>query len=94
MTSDAGHPTAGRSTWNEGYVERLADLWGRSTRASTEIAAKWSARSLEDREWTVDTVTSDLIEVSEVMTPLVGEAVDLWLELVQRSLARVGQRGR
>ena len=49
---------------------------------------------MEDGEWTVDSVTADLIEVSEVITPLVGEAVELWLELVQRSLAEVGRRGR
>ena len=45
-------------------------------------------RSLQDGEWTVDTVTADLIEGWEEITPLFGEGIELWLELVQRTMSR------
>ena len=34
----------------------------------------------------MDTVTADAIEAWEELTPLTGEGLELWIELVQRSL--------
>jgi hypothetical protein len=75
------------------YVARASDLMERGAQASTEIAAKWRARSLADGDWTVDTVTADLIEATDHLTPLFGESLELWLELLQRTLASGARRG-
>jgi hypothetical protein len=72
--------------WFSEYVERANELFERSARISAGVAARWGERSLQDEDWTVDTVTADLIEAWEELTPVVGEGIELWLELVQRSL--------
>jgi hypothetical protein len=77
--------------WIDDYTARASDLWDRGTRTSVELASRWGDRSLADSEWTVETVTTDVIEASEMLTPLIGEAVELWLEFVQRMLAQ-GER--
>jgi hypothetical protein len=41
---------------------------------------------LQEGDWTVDTVTADVVEAWEELTPLMGEGLELWLEFVQRSL--------
>ena len=79
--------SAATDVWLDDYAARASDLWDRGTRAGVEIVTRWGARSLENDEWSIETVTADLIEVSERLTPLIGEGVELWLELVQRSLA-------
>jgi hypothetical protein len=68
------------------YLVRTTEFWERGARTSAALAAKWGERSLQEGEWTVDTVTADLIEAWEELTPMVGEGLDLWLELVQQSL--------
>jgi hypothetical protein len=45
-----------------------------------------STRSLRGSEWTVDTMTADVIEAWEQLTPLAGRGLELWLELVQRTI--------
>lgn len=90
--SDAAGAASGE--WLQGYAARASDLWGRSARAGAEIASRMGRRSLDDGDWTVDSVTADLIEASEMLTPLVGEGIELWLELVQRSMVSgPGRRG-
>ena len=34
----------------------------------------------------MDTITADLIESWEELTPLLGEGIELWLELVQKTI--------
>ena len=41
---------------------------------------RWARRSVADGDWTVDTVTADIIAYWEEMTPLMGRWLDLWLE--------------
>lgn len=91
--SDAADARSADQAWMTDYLARASDLWERGTRASTEIASKWRDRSLEDGDWTVDTVTADLIEASDHLAPLFGEGVELWLELLQRTLVSGARRG-
>src|SRR5262245_60946389 len=77
-------PTPGE--WLSDYLGRTTDFWQRTTRSTTTLSTKFGQRSVEEHEWTVDTVTADIIEAWEELTPLIGEGLDLWLELVQRSL--------
>jgi hypothetical protein len=48
------------------------------------MAGRLLGPSLEDGEWSVDTVTADVIADWEEMTPLLGRWLDLWLEAVQQ----------
>jgi hypothetical protein len=84
MPTDAGSSDPGQ--WLDGYVERVRDLLSDAARANAEIVANLSESSLGDEEWTAATITADAIEAWEQVTPLTGEGIDLWLELVQRSL--------
>jgi hypothetical protein len=81
------------SHWLTDWAARASDVWTRAARAGVDVTAAFGARSLEDGDWTVETVTSGLIDASERLTPLVGEGIELWLEAVQRVM-RVGPRGR
>jgi hypothetical protein len=72
--------------WLTDYASRSAAYWQRAARAGSDVAARWGERSLQDGEWTVDTVTADLIEAWEELTPLLGEGLELWLQFVQKSL--------
>jgi hypothetical protein len=60
-------------------------------RVGTAAADRWAKRSLEGGEWSVDTVTADVIADWEEMTPLLGRWLDLWLEAVQQGI-RAGAR--
>ena len=77
--------SAGRD-WLSAYAERATEFVQRASQAGGEAAAKWGQRSLQDGEWTIDTVTADVIEAWETLTPFAGEGIELWLELVQRSM--------
>ena len=81
-----GPPSASGVDWFADYLSRSAEFWQRTARAGASLAATWGERSLEDGEWTIDSVTADVIEAWEELTPLTGEGLELWLELVQRSL--------
>jgi hypothetical protein len=85
VTDPAGAGSADEK-WLDDYTVRASELWRRGSRAGADLASKWGERSLADGAWTVDTVTADLIEASEILTPLLGETVELGLELLQRSL--------
>lgn len=76
--------------WLADYAARTTDYWQRAARTGSQVAARWGDRSLQDSDWTVDTVTADLIEAWEELTPLVGEGLELWLQLVQRTM-RMGR---
>jgi hypothetical protein len=67
-------------------VERASDYWQRVGAAGAATAGKWGERSLEDAQWTADTVTADIVESWEALTPLLGEGIELWLELLQRTM--------
>ena len=41
---------------------------------------------MQEDDWTVDTVTADIVEAWEELTPLMGEGLELWLEFLQQSL--------
>lgn len=84
MTGDRIGGTGG--AWLGDYTRQAVDYWQRVARTSAETAARWGDRSLADGEWTVDTVTADLIETWEELTPLMGEGLELWLQLVQATL--------
>jgi hypothetical protein len=77
---------AADSRWLSEYTARANELFERGSRVGATVAARWGERSLRDDDWTVDTVTADLIEAWEELTPVVGEGIELWLELVQRAL--------
>jgi hypothetical protein len=78
----------GSAGWLAAYSARLAKAAEDSARVGTTAADRWARRSLEDGEWSVDTVTADVIADWEEMTPLLGRWLDLWLEAVQ-----LGTRG-
>jgi hypothetical protein len=89
----AARSAAGRDEWFGDWAARASDVWTRATKAGVDVAATLGSRSLEDGDWTVDTVTSSLIDASERLTPLVGETIELWLEAVQRAMREL-PRGR
>jgi hypothetical protein len=75
-----------REDWFGSYVGRVGALLAETARVNVELAAQWRERSLGADEWSVDTVTADMIEAWEQLTPLAGEGIELWLELVQRAV--------
>jgi hypothetical protein len=79
------------SAWFAGYADRAANLLEDAIRVNIQLVRQWGDRSLGDDEWTVDTITADVIEAWEHLTPLAGRGLDLWLELVQKAI-RPGDR--
>jgi hypothetical protein len=67
------------------YADQAASLYQRGLEVGTELASRWGDRSLADGDWTADVVMTELIESWERLTPLAGESLELWLQLVQRS---------
>lgn len=87
--ADAGEPHFDSSDpWMSDYAERVRAFVGQSFETNARIAEKWRAKALSEDEWTVDTVTADAIEAWEELTPMTGEALELWLEMVQRMIRR------
>jgi hypothetical protein len=84
----------GSAAWLADYSARFARTAEDTMRVSTTAADRWARRSLEDGEWSVDTVTADVIADWEEMTPLVGRWLDLWLEAVQWGIRGARPRGR
>src|SRR5215211_6431184 len=84
-------PEPGSGAWLAAYSARFAKTAEDTMRVGAAAADRWAKRSLEDGEWSVDTVTADVIADWEEMTPLLGRWLDLWLEAVQQGI-RVGAR--
>lgn len=72
--------------WLTGYAGRVTELLEEAARVNARLAGHWRERSLADDEWSLDTVTADLIEAWEHLTPLAGQGIELWLEAVQRAV--------
>jgi hypothetical protein len=64
----------------------VSEFWQRTGQAGAGLANRWGDRSLQQEVWTVDTVTADMVEAWEELTPLTGEGLELYLELVRQSL--------
>lgn len=80
-------PPTSPGDWFAGYTGRVTELLEDAGRVNAELARHWGARALEDDdEWTIDTVTADVIEAWEHLTPLADRGLELWLELVQRAM--------
>jgi hypothetical protein len=102
MARDEDEPVGGAAEqpsgpWLADYSARVAMTGEETMRAGTSAADRWARRSLDDQEWTVDSVTADVIADWEEMTPLVGRWLDLWLEAVQQAMKggdRVSDDGR
>ena len=73
-------------TWFAGYSARFVKTAEDTARVGATVADRWARRSLADGEWTVDTVTADIIGDWEEMTPLMGRWLDLWLEALQQPI--------
>jgi hypothetical protein len=86
-----GAQEPGSAAWLADYSARFARTAEDTMRVSTTAADRWARRSLEDGEWSVDTVTADVIADWEEMTPLLGRWLDLWLEVVQQAGRGGGQ---
>ena len=85
-------PDPGAGAWLAGYSARFAKTAEDTMRVGTAAADRWARRSLEEEgEWSVDTVTADVIADWEEMTPLLGRWLDLWLEAMQQGI-RAGPR--
>jgi hypothetical protein len=78
--------TRDQGEWFAAYAGRVAALTEQALRLNVQLAGQWGARSLQDREWTVDTLTADLIEAWDHFTPLAEQGLELWLELVQKTM--------
>jgi hypothetical protein len=74
-----------------GYADWVTALVEDAGRVSARLVSQWGARSLQDTEWTVDTLTGDLIEAWDNLTPLAERGLELWLEIVQQ-VVRPGDR--
>jgi hypothetical protein len=79
-------PESGSGAWLAAYSARFAKTAEDTMRVGTAAADRWARRSLEEGEWSVDTVTADVIADWEEMTPLLGRWLDLWLEAVQQGI--------
>jgi hypothetical protein len=82
----SGRSSQDDAAWFADYVARSTDYWQRTVRGTAGLASKFGDRSVQETDWTIDTVTADVIEAWEELTPLMGEGLDMWLEIVQRSL--------
>lgn len=91
-TGRAVGPDSGQ--WLADYSMRLMRTAEDIMRVGATAADRWARRSLEDGEWSVDTVTADVLADWEEMTPLVGRWLDLWLEAVQWGIRGATPRGR
>ena len=80
------------ATWFADYSARFAKTAEDTARVGVTAADRWARRSLGDGEWTVDTVTADIIADWEEMTPLMGRWLDLWLEALQQPVWGARQR--
>lgn len=84
-------PEPGSGAWLAAYSARFAKTAEDTVRVGTATADRWARRSLEDEEWSVDTVTAEVIADWEEMTPLLGRWLDLWLEAVQQGIKASGR---
>lgn len=91
LTPEAPEPGSG--AWLAAYSARFAKAAEDTMRVGAAAADRWAKRSLEDGEWSVDTVTADVIADWEEMTPLLGRWLDLWLEAVQQGIRAGGLAG-
>jgi hypothetical protein len=80
------------ATWFADYSARFAKTAEDTARVGAAAADRWARRSLTDGEWTVDTVTADVIADWEEMTPLIGRWLDLWLEAFQQPIRGARRR--
>jgi len=78
--------TYGSGEWYAGYADRVTALVEEAGRVNARLVSQWGARSLHDTEWTVDTLTADLIEAWDHLTPLAERGLELWLELIQQGI--------
>jgi len=83
--------TDDQGEWLADYLGRVAGLVGDAGRVNARLAGEWGARSLDGDDWTVDTLTADMIEAWDHLTPLAERGLELWLELVQQAI-RSGTR--
>jgi hypothetical protein len=89
----AGATTVSDSaTWFAGYSARFAKITEDTARASVTMAGGGARRALADGEWTVDTVTADVIAEWEEMTALMDRGLDLWLEVLQQPIRGARRR--
>jgi hypothetical protein len=72
--------------WFAAYTDRVTALLEDAGRVNARLASQWGARSLQNTEWTVDTLTADVIEAWDELTPLAERGLELWLELVQQTI--------
>lgn len=83
--------TNDQGKWFLDYIDRVAALVVDAGRVNAELAGQWGARSLQSSDWTVDTLTADVIEAWDHLTPLAERGLELWLELLQQAI-RSGDR--
>jgi hypothetical protein len=84
--ANSGRSASSDQAWFGEYLARATDYWQRTARGTGVLASKFGDRSIQENDWTIDTVTADVIEAWEELTPLLGEGIELWLEIVQRGL--------
>jgi hypothetical protein len=82
--------TDNQGEWFTDYIGRVTALVEDAGRLNARLVGQWGARSLEDDEWTVDTLTADVIDAWEQVTPLAERGLELWLELVQKTIRSGG----
>ena len=80
--------------WLTDYSARVAQTAAETMRVGATAAGRWGRRSLAEGEWSVDTVTAEVIADWEEMTPLLGRWLDLGLEAIQRGIKEAGASGR
>lgn len=88
MPYEEGGPDS--APWLPDFSARLVETLEDTVQAGVTAADRWARRSLEDGEWSVDTVTAEVIADWEEMTPLLGRWLDLWLEALQRGIGEAG----
>jgi hypothetical protein len=90
----ADHAAPDPADWLADYSARWLRTAEETVNSTAAAADHWGRRSLDNDEWSLDTVTADVIADWEEFTPLLGRWLDLWLEAVQQGIRGVGPRGR
>jgi hypothetical protein len=77
-------------SWLAGYLRRVAELAQDTAHAQADLARDWGERSLQPGDWTVDSLTGQVLDAWYELTPLVERGLELGLEAVYQAIAAVG----
>jgi hypothetical protein len=79
-------------SWLAGYLQRVTELTEDTARAHVDLARTWGERSLGPDDWTVDSLSGQVLDAWYELTPLLERGLELGLEVVQQAIDAAGLR--